>query len=250
MTQKRLAALFGAMLLAFSVVMGRLYLLAQNREYARTAQAQTVTTLTLENSRGNLYDCNGMPLTGYGQQYYALSIPGESSYAELFQYVPYSEQAYLYEKRNALAPFLIQVDRDLTDQGIYTYSVPNRYCPLPLAEHLIGYLNGDGSGVAGLEQAFDELLTSGRSAREVQCVTTAQGSLLTGSEPQLLEESGGRAGGNAHLRHCHSAGMRGHCASNHGHRLHSGVGCGYRKGPCQCKYAGICPGEHSGQSAK
>ena len=188
MTQKRLAALFGAVLLAFSVVMGRLYLLAQNQEYAQTAQAQTVTTLTLENSRGNLYDCNGTPMTGYGQQYYALSIPGESSYAELFQYVPYSEQAYLYEKRNALAPFLIQVDRDLTDQGIYTYSVPNRYCPLPLAEHLIGYLNGDGTGVAGLEQAFDELLTSGRSAREVQCVTTAQGSLLAGSEPQLLEE--------------------------------------------------------------
>ena len=58
MTQKRLAALFGAVLVAFSVVMGRLYLLAQNQEYAQTAQAQTVTTLTLENSRGNLYDCN------------------------------------------------------------------------------------------------------------------------------------------------------------------------------------------------
>ena len=187
MTQKRLAALFGAVLVTFSVVMGRLYLLAQNQEYAQTAQAQTVTTLTLENSRGNLYDCNGTAITGYGQQYYALSIPGESSYAELFQYVPYSEQAYLYEKRNALSPFLVQVDQDLTDQGIYTYSVPNRYCPVPLAEHLIGYLNGDGSGVAGLELAFDELLSSGQSTREIQCVTTAQGSLLAGSEPQLLE---------------------------------------------------------------
>lgn len=187
MTQKRLAALFGAVLLAFSVVMGRLYLLAQNQEYAQTAQAQTVTTLTLENSRGNLYDCNGTPLTGYGQEYYALSIPGESSYAELFQYVPYSEQAYLYEKRNALAPFLVKVDRDLTDQGIYTYSVPNRYCPLPLAEHLIGYLSGDGSGVAGLEQAFDELLSNGQSTKEIQCVTTAQGSLLAGTEPELLQ---------------------------------------------------------------
>lgn len=187
MTQKRLAALFGTILLAFSIVMGRLYLLAQNQQYAQTAQAQTVTTLTLENSRGNLYDCNGQALTGYGQEYYALSIPGESSYAELFQYVPYSEQAYLYEKRNALAPFLVKVDRDLTAQGIYTYSVPNRYCPLPLAEHLIGYLSGDGSGVAGLELAFDELLSSGQPVREIQCVTTAQGSLLAGSEPELLQ---------------------------------------------------------------
>ena len=53
MTQKRLAALFGAVLLAFSVVMGRLYLLAQNQEYAQTAQAQTVTNIAIHNSTAN-----------------------------------------------------------------------------------------------------------------------------------------------------------------------------------------------------
>lgn len=186
MTQTRLIALFGAMLLAFSIVQGRLFLLAQNEQYAQAAASQTVTTLTLEQPRGGIYDCEGRSLTRYGSRYYALSIPGESSYAELFRYVPYSEQAYLYSKRNALAPFLIQVDRDLTDVGIYTYTVPDRYFPAPIAEHLIGYLDGEGHGVAGLELAFDELLCQGQAARSIQCVTTAQGSLLEGMEPQLL----------------------------------------------------------------
>ena len=95
MTTRRLVTLFGALLAAFSIVLGRLFVLAQNREYADTAQAQTVTTLPLAYSRGNLYDCKGRNLTAYGVEYYALSIPGESSYSRLFNYVPYAQQSLL-----------------------------------------------------------------------------------------------------------------------------------------------------------
>lgn len=193
MTQTRLIALFAVMILAFSVLSGRLFLLAQNTQYAQTAANQTVTTLTLEQERGNLYDCNGRCLTRYGQKYYALSVPGESSYAELFKYVPYGKQEQLYDKRNALAPFLIEVDRDLTQQGIYTYKVPERYYPVPIATHLIGYLGKDGQGMSGLEMAFDELLGQNQGERSIQCVTTAQGALLNGEEPQLINrESDGK----------------------------------------------------------
>ena len=190
MTTKRLVALFGALLAAFGVVMGRLFMLAQNREYAATAQAQTVTTLPLTGSRGDLYDCKGRNLTSYGVEYYALSIPGESSYARLFNYVPYAQQSLLYSRRNSNEPFLVPVDQDLTDQGIYTYAVPGRYFPVPVAPHLLGYVNGEGEGVSGLELAFDDILGSRRTLQSVQCVTTAQGSLVAGSEPQLVTSQG------------------------------------------------------------
>lgn len=186
MTQKRLVGVFGAFLLAFGVVLGRLFLLAQNTSYAQTARAQVITTLQLEPQRGNFYDRKGRCLTSYGERYFALSIPGESSYADLFQYVPYASQSLLYEKRNALSPFLIEVEQDLNGRGIYTYTVPKRYFPLPIAEHLIGYLDGEGHGVAGLEAAFDELLSQNRTSSYVQCATTAQGALLEGGEPELV----------------------------------------------------------------
>lgn len=194
MTKSRLIAMFAIFLLAFSVIMGRLFLLAQNTSYAQTAANQTITTITLEQQRGNLYDTNGHCLTRAANRYYALSIPGESSYAELFQYVPYSEQATLYTKRNSISPFLVEVDRDLTDLGIYTYIVPERYYSIPIAEHLIGYLNGDGEGVSGLELAFNELLGKDRGSRTIQCVTTAQGSLMEGEQPQLIDTSAGGQG--------------------------------------------------------
>lgn len=194
MKQKRLIGLFGAFLLAFGIVMGRLYLLASNQNYAQSAQAQTVTTLRLAKNRGNIYDHEGAKLTGGAPRYFALSIPGEASYAQLFQYVPYSGQELLYQKRNSLEPFLVEVDRDLSDQGIYTYSVPSRYPDLALAEHLVGYVDGEGDGVSGLEGAFDEVLGQESAVNKIECVTTARGGLLRGSEPELLNEGRNKGG--------------------------------------------------------
>lgn len=194
MTQNRVIALFAVFLLAFSVIVGRLFVLAQNTQYAQTAENQTVTTLTLQKQRGNFYDTNGHCLTQYGNQYYALSVPGETSYATLFEYVPYSEQSTLYAKRNSSTPFLVQVNQDLNEQGIYTYTVPYRYYPVPIAEHLIGYLDGDGEGVSGLELAFNELLEENRGVESVQCVTTAQGALMANQQPQVLNSTQGGKG--------------------------------------------------------
>lgn len=184
MTQKRLITVYGVLLLLFAVVLGRLYLIAGNEGYAGTARAQTITTLPLQAERGGFYDTNGVPLTGYSQRYYALSVPGESSYARLFGHVSYAGQNLLYQNRNAAAPFLVEVDGDLTAEGIYTYTVPQRYLPAPIAPHLLGYLDGTGSGVAGLELAFDELLAGQGSSGYVQCITTARGRLLAGQSPR------------------------------------------------------------------
>ena len=191
MSERRLASLFAVALLLLFLLLGRLYLLAQNTNYAQTAQNQTITTLTVERRRGDFYDASGRNLTRYGVRYYALSIPGESSYAELFRYATYDQQSLLYNKRKALAPFLVEVTQDLTSLGIYTYTSAYRYNPLPIAAHLIGYLDGDGQGVSGLEAAFNELLQESRQPVEVACATTAQGQLLAGQEPQLTQQTTG-----------------------------------------------------------
>ena len=59
MRAKRVIALFAAALLLYSVDLGRLFITASNREYGKTAIAQTVTTLTLSPRRGDFFDRNG-----------------------------------------------------------------------------------------------------------------------------------------------------------------------------------------------
>ena len=151
---------------------------------ASAARGGGVQTLALPRARGDFYDRTDRRLTGLSPQYYALCLPGDAGYTALFPYVPYAEQSLLYERRNLASPFLIQVDRDLTAQGITTCTVPQHFGG-STAAHLLGYLDSEGRGVSGLEKAHDELLTASGDARIVTCFMTAQGRLLTDHKARL-----------------------------------------------------------------
>ena len=191
---RRIAALYGAVLLGFAVVVCRLYLTASNTSYAARAEGQSSVTLTLPAKRGGFYDCDGLPLTGLENTWYALCLPGESSYVRLYDAAGAAGQAQLYQRRNAAAPFLLQVSRDVTDLGLYCYTVPRRYCFVPLCQHLIGYLDGEGKGVSGLEAALDDILAGSGVQDTIECAVTGQGRLVEGTQPVYTQAAGDGAG--------------------------------------------------------
>ena len=99
----------------------------------------------------------------------------------------------LYRERNASRPFLLEVAQDVRGLGVRCYAVPRRYAAAPLAEHLIGYLDGEGRGAAGLEAALDDILSTG-GQDILRCAVTAQGRLRRGSEPVLEKASSAAQG--------------------------------------------------------
>ena len=165
MSGRRVLVLYGSLLLGFAVVLCRLFWLCSNTAYAARAEAQSAATLMFPARRGNFYDCNGHLLTGLGEQWLALSLPGEGSYTKLYPYASKAGQAMLYQKRNASRPFLVEVTRDVSAMGAWCYAVPRRYGDASLASALLGYLDGEGHGVAGLEAALEDLL-SGTGAQD------------------------------------------------------------------------------------
>lgn len=194
MSSRRMLALYTTLLAAFFVVVCRIYLLSTNTAYAARAQAQSTVVLDLPARRGNFYDCGGLPLTGLSRRWVALCLPRSDSYARLYNETDAAGQTLLYRSRNASSPFLVQVYRDLEPLGVQCYPVSGRYSAVPLCQHLIGYLDGEGHGVAGLESALDGLL-SGTGARDrVHCAVTAQGTLRSGTRPELETADSGAAG--------------------------------------------------------
>ena len=187
MSGRRVLALYGALLLGFAAVVCRLYWLCSNTEYAVRAAAQSEAVLRLPAARGNFYDCGGLPLTGISQRWLALCFPGEDSYARLYPYADADGQARLYRERNTSRPFLLDVAQDVSGLGVRCYAVPRRYAAAPLAEQLIGYLDSEGHGAAGLEAALDDVLYTGEQDT-LHCAVTAQGRLRRGSEP-ILEKA-------------------------------------------------------------
>lgn len=194
MSGRRVLALYSALLFGFAVVLCRLYLLAQNSAYAARADAQSTVKLSLPARRGNFYDCSGNLLTGLEPGYLALCFPGENSYARLYGITDSAGQALLYRNRNRAAPFLLEVSRDLSAQGVTCYPSARRYPETPLCQHLIGYLGSNGHGAAGLEKALDGFLAGTGAHDTIACSVTAQGRLRTGTAAEFTRQDSGAAG--------------------------------------------------------
>ncbi len=194
MSLRRLYSMCSVLAVLCAAILCRVYWIGTDTAYAASAGGQSLSETELPRSRGNFYDRSGLPLTGTEPRWYALCIPGDSSYATLFPYVNFEEQSELYEKRNSMSPFLVEVNTDLTANRVYTYTGSERYLTNPIARHLIGYLNGEGVGVSGLERAYEDVLSQSGDLRTVSCITTAQGSLMTGTNPELQAADGTNQG--------------------------------------------------------
>lgn len=192
MSGKRVLVLYGALLFCFAAVVCRLYWLCSDTAYGARAAAQSVVTLRLPARRGNFYDHRGQLLTGQTTRWMALCVPGEGSYARLFAYTDAAGQAALYQKRNAASPFLLEVDRDVSALGVSCWPAARRSSAAPLAVQLLGYLDGEGHGAAGLEAAFDDLLTGSGAGDTLLCTVNAQGKLR--AEPVLTPADSGAVG--------------------------------------------------------
>lgn len=177
MSGKRVLVLYGLLVGCFAAVLCRLYWLCSNPIYAARAKAQSVVELELPARRGNFYDHEGHLLTGLGRKWEVLCVPGAGNYARLFSCTDAAGQRLLYQKRNTAAPFLLEVERDLSAQEQFCWPVPERYAAAPLAVQLIGYLDGSGKGVAGLEAALDAELSGTGAGDRLTCRVNAQGQL-------------------------------------------------------------------------
>lgn len=186
--------LYSGILLGFAVVVCRLFWLGSNQTYAARAAAQSTVLLELPARRGNFYDHDDRLLTGLQTGWLALCLPGTDSYARLYAYTDAAGQAKLYQKRNAASPFLVETSADVSALGVKRYPFARRYAAAPLCEHLLGYCDGSGTGITGLEAAFDALLRGSGAGDVIQCDVTAQGKLRIGAEPKLLREDSGAVG--------------------------------------------------------
>ena len=184
-----MTVLSAALLFAFVFIAGRVATLSANRAYAAAAFSQSATYTVLDEGRGNLYDCHFTPLTNATRIKCLLIPPDKESYYDLFDLVPAESRSVLYESIQKSRPFLLPVTGD-ADERYPVFYRTERYFPLPIAQHLIGYLDGEGHGVSGIELVCDEYLAGGDTRRQVYSITSAQGAFLNRLEPRVVETQG------------------------------------------------------------
>ncbi len=192
--ENRLIALACICILAFTLVTASLALVSSNQDYALAAARQSGVSVVLSEGRGNIFDCNFSRLTGTAMRQYAFIEPGRTSYHTLFEAIPASLRASFYESIQRGMPFLMPVTGQAASRAQYLFYAPERYQPIPIAQHLIGYLDDTGHGVSGVEYACDDLLSGGFTQKQIVCSMNARGSWIESDAPHVTERFGTGAG--------------------------------------------------------
>lgn len=183
----RMLRIFCSFMALFSLLFLRTGSLSSGEMLAETANRQSSFTLTVEKTRGTIYDSKMRPLTGTKEKYVAAVVPSEENESRILSDNRFlAGRETLLEKLSEGYPFLTGVSGEISDiPQVMVFTLSERYAEEELASHIVGYTNGDGTGVAGIEQAYDSLL-SGVSARTTVTYTVdALRRPLAGAEPEI-----------------------------------------------------------------
>lgn len=198
MRKKRLIGLLVCVLGLFGLLGVRIAWLAwPENAIAQAAQTHGSFTLKLGAARGTVYDSRMRPLVNGETYYVAAVLPQKDTVAQLAALVGHVKDANALRRKLAAGePFAIEVDTaDIDAPGTRVAKLTRRYEEDGLAPHLVGYLNGDGKGAAGIEKAYDTLLTQDTQTYYAYFPVDAAGRSLTGLLPEIRTDGKNHAGG-------------------------------------------------------
>ena len=194
-TEKRVVVLFFIYALLAGVIVGNVaFLNAQVAENALSVRNSRL--IEAGETRGMIYDRNMLPLVNRKISTSLVIKPTAEAAAELKNVLTaddYQAVSQLFDKGK---PFVFNCNYyNGSSDDIMCIQTYERYGESDILSHIIGYTDGDGHGAAGIERAFDELLSDASGKIGVRYFTDAEGKWLGGIETEISEENYASAAG-------------------------------------------------------
>ena len=175
----------------FCIVIGALSFRLMRIVDQPVQMSQGAMRLTIDRSRGAIFDRNGLPIVHAERQIYAAAKPSPA--ASLILRSMLSEQRWLEVEERLSRGSLVALQTDMQSSpsdDVKLLEVYPRYAQNQPAVHLIGYLDGQsGAGVSGLERAFDPLLGRAWGSLGVRLAADARGRGLAGAELEIIDDN-------------------------------------------------------------
>lgn len=190
---KRVATAFFALMVMFGMLTVNLsYVLLQNISASDTAGRKSETVSI---SRGGIYDRNLKPLVNTEKSYIFYALPSTDALKKLEPFMSDSEMSEIYSKMSNGKILKFNCAHIFNENEIVSVGSVNRYNRDNLCRHLIGYLDGDGNGAAGLEKNYDSYLKMTGGKLSVSWSADAQNRILFGQKINVTETNYPDAGG-------------------------------------------------------
>ncbi|HIZ55219.1 MAG TPA: penicillin-binding protein 2 [Firmicutes bacterium] len=195
--QKQLITVFFCFTLLFSLLSMRIYALTEDDRLVQAAQNQSRYTLTVQESRGQIYDCHLRPLVNRKEVFQGIVYPVAEGSGGLVDFLVreadspggVSREGILQQMESG-RPFAIRLKHpSKAFPGLDVYQTYERYQDRQTAAHVIGYTNADGQGVTGIEAAYDDLLKRQTVSSQLAFTVDATGRYIKGVEAEPLGQT-------------------------------------------------------------
>ncbi len=188
---KRMLAVMIVISLMLCTVTVRLYALSSGG-IQETAAAQGRYTVTVSRPRGTVYDTKMRRLTNTTLKTVAVIPPTAKAVAAVTEHFGDNASQVLNRLKSG-KPILADVPSDFECEGMYTFTVDAELAADQLACHAIGYVDGEGRGVSGIQLAYNSLLASADPLR-ITYTVDASGRPLAGVEAEISGSANNEGG--------------------------------------------------------
>ena len=161
MLTKRILYLFALLIISFSFIITRIYILSvmADSEVLSLANAQREITVPINLNRGIIYDRDLNPLTDCEKILLAVVDPQLVKNINAIRDIVVDEQKEFFDENiKKTAIFTVRVNEEIYKEGLIIKETTIRLSKPFHALHTIGYANDKNAGVMGLESAFDDIL--------------------------------------------------------------------------------------------
>ncbi len=187
---KRALILLSVFLFAIVGLVSRLTFLMTS-DLGAVGAARSSRRITVARSRGYIYDRNYVPLVNARVLRHAAVLPCDTARALLAGNLLPGEE----EKLNRAKPCTVRTFYKQPDAGCVKYYDEYVRYSGSSACHILGYLNGAGEGVAGVEKSFDALLSAASGSVDAVYRTDARGGAIPTEDIDLVKTNYNAKGG-------------------------------------------------------
>lgn len=183
--KKKAAFVCSVMFAFFSIVAVRIITLNYG-SYTSVSVSNSYKTIEVSKVRGTVFDCNLKPFTNCSPVYTAAVKPTASALQQLKTVLDTNAYNTVYEQMQKGSPVTVKLPCMIDESD--SIRVIEHYSPRSenlLAQHVIGYSDSSGSGVSGIEKAFNALLESSVRSIGVRFNADATGKIMLGREMQV-----------------------------------------------------------------
>lgn len=194
--KKRAWIFFSLLTVLFGGLALRLFMLTKTPP-VQVAGGQNSYSVSVNSTRGTIYDCNLQPLVNSEKQYAAAILPDEMLLSRLRPAMSKDAFEVVVDRMQDRRPAAVWLTEPVgISQGIRLFFTQKRYGERAIAPHLIGYLDsGRQRGVTGLEAALNDCLQQYSGEIRVSYSVSGNGTFLTGVEPTVTDSTARSSGG-------------------------------------------------------